>query len=199
MRLRGWQRIGGASFALLFLVWAAGWVLVVPDDVRHADVILVLGGDGPPRAAHAAALFRAGLASRVLVSGDGDCLSIRDAMVAGGVPIGAVLVECWSGSTFENAAFSAPILAQLDIGSALLVTSWFHMRRALACLSGAAPNVQWAAASAPPAPNSLIGIFSDAGLVIREVAKLAWYAWRYGIVPDLSRNAPSSRSLSARP
>lgn len=182
-----WHRL---AFALLSgaagCLWLAGIALVVPDDLARADVILVLGGDGPPRAERAAELFRAGLAPVVLVSGDGDCWGIHDTMVARGVPSSAVLLECQSSNTFENAALSSPILQKLDAGSATLVTSWFHMRRALACLSASAPRMRWTQVSAPPAPGGRLGplaMFAYTGRIVAEVTKLAWYAARYGVIP----------------
>jgi len=181
-----WLRRAAAGALVLGLgcagLSAAGTFLVVPAHIRQADVIVVLGGDGPPRAAEAAALFQAGLAPRVLVSGDGDCRDIRDAMIARAVPRDAILLECASGSTYENAAFSGPLLAGLHARDAMLVTSWFHLRRALACMSHAAPWVRWIAAPAPP-PPSQFGMLEYAVPIMKEYVKLNWYALHYGIVP----------------
>ena len=76
-----------------------------------ADSIVVLGGEGPSRAAKAAEMWRKGSARHVLVSGDGDCLYIREGMVAAGVPADAIQVECLSGTTWNNAAYSAAMRA----------------------------------------------------------------------------------------
>lgn len=155
---------------------------VAADRLQAANVILVLGGDGLPRAAKAAALYRAGLAPRVLVSGAGECEGLRDVLVAGGVPAGAVLLECASRSTHENAAFSAPLLRGLHARTVLVVTSWFHLRRALACLADAAPEIRWLAVPALPAPGwppRLATLPAMAGLVAEECVKLLWYWLRY--------------------
>jgi uncharacterized SAM-binding protein YcdF (DUF218 family) len=187
-----WSRIAIVAFAVSLGcsgIAGAGALLVVPQERGTADVILVLGGDGPPRARAAAALFRAGLASRVVVSGDGDCGTIRDAMVARGIPSQAILLECGSRNTYENASLSAPVLARLSVRRALLVTSWFHLLRALACLERAAPSVHWMAVGAPPTPSGTlrpIGMLAYAGPILSEYAKLAWYTLHYGIDPEFA-------------
>jgi hypothetical protein len=46
----------------------AWFVARCPQAMARADVMVVLGGGGPPRAQHAAALFRVGFSQRVLGS-----------------------------------------------------------------------------------------------------------------------------------
>ncbi|MGH7005041.1 MAG: YdcF family protein, partial [Alphaproteobacteria bacterium] len=81
-------------------------MLAIRDPIRRADVIVVLGGDGPTRAARAADLWLEGVAPRILVSGDGDCYWIKRAMTDRGVDRDSIDVECQSGTTWENALFS---------------------------------------------------------------------------------------------
>lgn len=182
-----WVAVGALGLGLGAAgLTTAGSLLVIPEQAQAADVILVLGGDGPPRAVRAAALFRAGLAPRVLVSGDGDCRDIQDIIVAHGVPLEAVLLECESRNTYENAALSAPLLTGLHARKVLLVTSWFHLHRALACLTSAAPTVRWLPVGAPPPPgwhDGPIVLLSTASLVATEYVKLVWYFLRYGLRP----------------
>lgn len=185
--------------AALGLYLGVASYLTIPPDLRRSDVIVVLGGDGPPRAVRAAALFRAGLAPRILVSGDGDCWSIRDDMIAQGVGPAAIVLECGSGSTYENAVFSSGILARMNVRSALMVTSWFHLRRALACFSLAAPSVRWRPAPAAPpteGPAWALEMLTYVGPVAKESLKLAWYAVRYRILPASS---DENRRRSAAP
>lgn len=89
---------------------SAGSLLVVEDPPAQADVIVILGGDGPPRAAQAAKLWHEGMAPLVLVTGYGDCDFIRDMLVRLGVDSAAVSTECLSLNTWENATFAQPIL-----------------------------------------------------------------------------------------
>jgi hypothetical protein len=78
--------------AFVSAIAAAGQLLVVQTAIIRGDVIVVLGGNGPPRARRAAALFRANFAPRVLISGAGDCASIRALMIGAGVPNQAIVV-----------------------------------------------------------------------------------------------------------
>ncbi|TCR83631.1 uncharacterized SAM-binding protein YcdF (DUF218 family) [Rhizobium sp. BK376] len=160
----------------VIILVAAGPLLTLRDRVSHADVIVVIGGDGPPRAARGAELWLAGVAPRVLVSGAGDCLSNRDAMIRKGVDKDAISVECRSHSTEENAAFSAPILANMNVRQAVLVTSWYHSRRAIACFSETSSGIRWTSVPAKPRPISWMLFFDPEGIaVLQEGLKTVWY------------------------
>jgi uncharacterized SAM-binding protein YcdF (DUF218 family) len=184
---RRWLSLATAGAVLLFASYAsaiglADRLLVVRTAPTHTDVIVVLGGDWRGRADHAAALFRAGLAPRILASGAGDCREMRRKMIEDGVPLKAIAVECASRSTIQNAAISAPILAAIGARSALLVTSWFHTRRALASFQKEIPEIRWA--SAPVARNEALRrlIWNHDGFeVAEEYPKLLYYWIRYGV------------------
>lgn len=151
-------------------------LLSVRDPVAKADIIVVLGGDGPPRAARAAALWNEGVAPRVLVSGDGDCNYIRRAMIERGVDGDAIEVECLSRNTRENAAFSGPILKRHNVREAVLVTSWFHSRRALATFAASSSDIRWMSVPAEPPTSSLALAFDSLGIqIFKEYIKLPWY------------------------
>ena len=150
--------------------WVA-WALALPLESRHppvpaaaspaADAVLVLGGamqaarpPGQPhlgfgsaadRVWHAAALYRAGKARWVLVSGgnkpgDEDVVPEAEAMAvvlrALGVPASALRLEGRSRNTRENAQLSLALARQVDAKRVLLVTSALHMPRALAVFQG---------------------------------------------------------------
>ncbi|WP_020184871.1 YdcF family protein [Methylopila sp. 73B] len=160
---------------------AAGYVLPTADAPGPADVIVVLGGFGPPRAERAARLFADGGARRILVAGAGDCDAIRDMLIARGAPAGAVDTECASRSTLGNARRAVPLLA--GARSVILVTHWYHQRRALACFRANAPSIAFAGASVRrELPRWRLGWTGEPGAVLAEYAKIAWYALRYGIV-----------------
>jgi uncharacterized SAM-binding protein YcdF (DUF218 family) len=160
---------------------AAGYMLPTADAAGPADVIVVLGGFGPPRAERAARLFADGRARRILVAGAGDCEAIRDMLVVRGAPAGAVDTECASRSTLGNARQAVPMLA--GARSAILVTHWYHQRRALACFRAMAPSIAFSGVSVRrELPRWRLGWTGEPGAVLAEYAKIAWYALRYGIV-----------------
>jgi uncharacterized SAM-binding protein YcdF (DUF218 family) len=94
--------------------------------------------DSSDRIWHAARLYRAGKAQLLLLSGgsDDDALipeaeAMRLLLQEWGVPDAALLTEPRSRTTQQNAGFSAALLRERGIGHVLLVTSAFHMRRAV--------------------------------------------------------------------
>ena len=172
---------GGAGVAAAFK--ASEPLLVVRTPLESADVIVVLGGDGPARAWQAAGLYRTGVAPRVLVTGIGDCEDIRTWMVKEGVPRDVIQVECASQNTWENAAFSAPLLAAMDAKRGILVTSWFHTRRALACFRQVSPQIEWMSVPVERGESYRQMLRNHNGIaVLAEYVKIGWYSLRYGVV-----------------
>lgn len=184
------RRIGAAAFHCSLAVLAATGIyamalvsadplLVERDGLMMADIIVVLGGDGPPRAALGAALWLQGTAPSVLVTGQGDCNSIKQTMIEAGVAPTAVFTECLSMTTWENAAFSQPVLKRMEVKRAILVTSWFHSRRAIKRFRQLMPEVRWSSIPAERA-KSLLVIARDAdGIqIFKEYAKTVVYDLR---------------------
>ena len=134
------------------------------------------------RAERAAELYRQGAAPKVIVSGHGDCGLGRTVLRAGGVPKGCIQVESQSRNTKENAEFSARLLRVAGAKRAIIVTSWSHSRRALACFRHAAPDIQFDSA---PAHYDLKWSYwggHNLGLAVgQEYLKIAYYGVRYGI------------------
>ncbi|MGK9168529.1 YdcF family protein [Inquilinus limosus] len=162
---------------------AAEPLLLVRTSLEPADVIVVLGGNGPSRAWRAAALYRQGVAPRVLVTGIDDCESIRSHMVDSGVPRNVIQIECAARNTWENAVFSAPMLTAMGARRAVLVTSWFHTRRALACFRQVLPQLEWMSGPVERDESYRQMIRDNGGLmVLKEYLKIAWYSLRYGLV-----------------
>jgi uncharacterized SAM-binding protein YcdF (DUF218 family) len=164
---------------------AAGPVFELQTPVSSVDVIVVLGGDGPSRAAKTAAVYRS-IASaagpRVLVSGDGDCVGIAKLMIDDGVPSQRVSVECSSRDTWENAKFSKPLLEEMGARSAILVTSWFHMRRAIGCFKSFSPQIRWGSTPVERRrPLWEIAWDLEGVQTAKEYLKVAWYTVRYGL------------------
>nr|WP_246513186.1 YdcF family protein [Azospirillum picis] len=156
-------------------------LLTVRTPLNPADAIVVLGGEAEGRPDRAAALYRAGLAPRVIVSGDGDCREAAARLRAGGVAPDAILVECRSGNTAENAAFSSQILRALGARSVIVVTSWWHTARALRCFERSARDmvVMMAPSAGPPPareiPGEILGWQPDGEHVRQEYLKTFLY------------------------
>lgn len=164
----------------------------------RADAVVVLGGAMHPEYAegkypnlgaaadrvwHAARIFHAGRAPRVVVSGGNlpwlggvrsEASAMRDFLVDLGVPADAVWLEERSRNTRENALYTAEILESRGIGPVLLVTSALHMPRALATFRAAGVD-------AIPAPT-------DFEVMPRPRVFLDW-------LPDAEALAASTRAL----
>ena len=174
-------------FALILVVVAFGFasrLLCIDSGPVRADALVVLGGDSAHRPQQAAELFRAGAARMVLVSGGGDCRDVQRILVQRGVPESAIVLECDSGSTQENAEFSADILRKRSVKRAIIVTSWFHSRRALKTFQEVAPELQFY--SRPEYFGAeLSGLKSKKmrSWVGSEYLKLAYYWYHWGVRP----------------
>jgi uncharacterized SAM-binding protein YcdF (DUF218 family) len=135
------------------------------DAVQKADVILVFGGVMQPpqpgrpyadlgaaadRVWHAARLYHAGKAPKVMLSGgsndwQADLPSQAKTMAQFlsdlGVPLNAIVLEERSRSTYENASNCAELMRRQGMERAILVTSALHMPRSFAVLRVAGVDV----------------------------------------------------------
>ena len=122
------------------------------DEREPADAILVAGralrGDRPTlqfaaRLAHAAELFRAGLAPRLIVAGGltGDATRTeaeagRDHLLGLGIPGEAILCEHRSRHTLENLSYVRATLRQRGWRRLLVVSDPLHLARVAALARG---------------------------------------------------------------
>lgn len=173
--------LAAISIACLYLaaIVCAGPLLTIRNEPAQSDVIVVLGGDGPARSDLAAHLYARGLAPKVLVSGDGDCTSIAVDMTRHGVDPGAISLECRSGTTEENALFSRPILSAMEVRRAIIVTSWFHSRRAVTTFETVMPSIEWLSVPTEPPGGLRQKIWNYQSFqVVKEYPKAVVYALR---------------------
>lgn len=112
---------------------------------QSADVIIVLGARVYPdrlstslkaRLDIGLKLFRDGLAQQIIVSGGqgadeptSEALAMQEYLLAQGVNPRAIHLEQNSYSTYDNLRFSQQIMLEQGFGSALLVTSDYHVLR----------------------------------------------------------------------
>ena len=118
-------------------------LLTIDSGPVQADALVVLGGGSTDRPDQAVALFDAGDAKHLVVSGIGDCWRNAQRLKDKGVPAENITVESRSFTTLENAQFSVPLLRQMRARRVIIVTSWYHSRRALACFEHVAPDLQF--------------------------------------------------------
>lgn len=157
---------------------------VLAEQAPQADAIVLLGGalsgarpperpsfdlgSGADRVWHAAALFKAGRAPLVLVSGGNqpgsegmqvEAEAMRSMLLTLGVPAAAIRLEGQSRNTDENARRSLGLIQAAGAKRVLLVTSAMHMPRALrmfqAALSGSGVTVLPASTDVEALPDSL--------------------------------------------
>ena len=108
-----------------------------------ADVIVVLGGGSHDRPERAAELFKQRAAPRIIVSGFGDCEINRRLLMEAGVPANVIEMEDQSRTTKENAEFTIKLLRKEKLSRVIIVTSWYHSRRALKTFHHFAPEIKF--------------------------------------------------------
>jgi len=190
----GWARhLLTALGALMILVTSTpitswwGRLLSGPLTERHGDLLVILASDDLPdgipgvasywRAVYGARAWRQGGFQQVIVSGS-PAVTIRDFLVAAGVPQAAIVIEAQSNSTRENALNAKRFLDGAP-GRKVLLTSDYHMFRALRAFRRTGSNL------APrPIPDVVKrgaswsgrwGAFLD---LCMETGKIIWYYGR---------------------
>jgi uncharacterized SAM-binding protein YcdF (DUF218 family) len=116
-------------------------ILCVDSGPVTADVIVILGGGLHERPERAVELFRLHVAPRIIISGAGDDEINRQILLQSGVPAGDIEVEGNSMTTRENAEFTLKRLRAENVHTVILVTTWYHARRALKTFEHFAPDL----------------------------------------------------------
>jgi uncharacterized SAM-binding protein YcdF (DUF218 family) len=159
-------------------------VLCVDSGEVQADALVILGGGSYERATRAAELFKSGDAPRVMVSGQGDGQEYKRLLLSKGVPSAAIEVEGKSRSTKQNAQLSIPLLRGLGARRVIIVTSWYHSRRALRTFQHYAPDLQFYSRPSYFAyPRSDWSPQGITRYIRGEYVKLAGYWVCYGVCP----------------
>ncbi len=120
---------------------------------EKADVIIAIsGGDTSARTQKAIDLYMNGWASQLIFSGAASDKSgpsnaevMQKQALSEGVPQSAIRIEETSETTKQNAENTKDILKDEQIKSAILVTSQYHMKRAMLEFSNRAPNTSFRA------------------------------------------------------
>lgn len=100
-------------------------------------IVAVSGGDTSARVNEAIELYKNGWANKLIFSGaaadktgPSNAAAMKQLAIDAGVPSLAIWLDEYSTTTQENALNSKSIFSQLDVKSAILVTSGYHQRRA---------------------------------------------------------------------
>ncbi len=162
-----------------------GWWPLDTKPLQKSDVIIVLGAhvhdDGTltptlrSRMDAGIALWKAGYAPRIIVTGgavtnphvEADAMAAY--AIAQGVPDGAIIREPRARSTRQNAAFSAKLMQQYGMQTAIITTSAFHTRRATLLFTRAGVAVQAHAAEYPPE----VGLSARAAALLHELGAVS--------------------------
>jgi uncharacterized SAM-binding protein YcdF (DUF218 family) len=137
---------------LLLTLWAVLDLIYIVTDAEndyatHADVIVVLGCNivgpnrGPStcisaRSAHAAELYKQGLAPRIIATGGPveatttESEVLANVLESDGVPRDAIIQENRALNTIQNMTYSQAIMREHGWNTAILVTEPFHIKRA---------------------------------------------------------------------
>ena len=175
--------LAGVAVVVAALIFSVN-LLCLADRQGPADAMVVLGGDAALRPARALELYRQGAAPSVIISGSGDCQEVRVFLAGNGVPAAAIQLECKSRTTQQNASFTVPLLRARSARRVIIVTSWFHSRRALHCFQHYAPEIEFISLPTrrdlPEShwPNKYARV-----RILLEYVKLFYYWLRYGIAP----------------
>lgn len=130
------------------------------------------------RCGYAVVTWRAGHFRRLIVAGRYAAEPMRDLLVSQGIPRNAILLEDASTSTRENALFVARLL-QDNPGRRVLLTSDYHMRRALGAFRKV--GIDASPLPYPDARRNMTSLPQRWGifwLLTGETAKFAWYKVR---------------------
>jgi uncharacterized SAM-binding protein YcdF (DUF218 family) len=131
---------------------------------KSYDTVIILGGymstdksnnsysfgEGADRLTEGLILYKKGLAKTIILSGGSGSLvdDTRESVLAKlflvnncGVPDSVVLIDSVSRNTYENAVESKKIMKAEDLKTAVMITSSWHMRRALGCFKTVGLNI----------------------------------------------------------
>jgi uncharacterized SAM-binding protein YcdF (DUF218 family)/glycosyltransferase involved in cell wall biosynthesis len=201
-RRRALQAIVGlvAVYGLMFYtpaLWVVAQPLRLTAPPQRADAIVVFaggvgesgqaGGGAQERVKQAIDLYHAGWAPHVIIS-SGYVYSFRESevlrtvAVANDVPPAAIVLEEAAINTYENVERTRRILDDRGWRRILLVSSPYHMRRALLTWQKVAPHVD--VIPAPPAESQFYAHATGASLeqiraILHEYAAIVAY-WRRG-------------------
>ena len=168
--------------------------LVVSAPLEKADALIVLGGEPLARPTEAGRLYKQGVSSKVFITGVGDAARNRQVLIGAGVPASKIATEPKATTTYENAVLLKPMLESAKVQTALIVTSPFHTRRALATFRKVMPDITFGVTDASigwwgrPEGRGDLNRFA-----VIEFLKTVEYWLLYGVSPLLSNESKAGK------
>lgn len=157
--------------------------LVVNEEPKLADVIIILGGGYGERVDLGVRLYHLGYANKILLTGGSTGCETTEAQLmqgqalSSGVPKDDILLEEQARSTYENAKYSFEIMRSKKFRSAILVTSAYHTRRASMIFNRLFEGIELTVCSVPNNLRNTNKWWQDsrrAEAVVYEYLKLVW-------------------------
>ncbi|MBI5075045.1 MAG: YdcF family protein [Nitrospirae bacterium] len=185
--------VGGILFLSHgFLLTRAAEMLIKKDEMKPADVIVVLAGEQEERVIYGAKLFREDWArkDRIIMAGGplvwkytwAELMKAQAESL--GIPGKNILLEDQSRSTEEDALYTKEILRKNGFKSIILVTSPYHSRRAALIfkrvLGGEFKIINAPAAESWFSTNDWWKRRRDRSAVLNEFSKYVWL-WIFGV------------------
>lgn len=158
----------------------------MPAHLVQADVVVVHGGNDA-RTRYGIELYQQGYAPDIWHTGYASGRTeIAEEIQRAGVPAQAFRYLTTT-STWSDGSAIVAALRESRTGQALIVTDWWHSRRALCATTqqiGDLPvQIFFQPAPAPYGPDDWWLDGEMRGHVLRELAKLGYYGVRYGMNP----------------
>ena len=190
--MKRYLKIGSLLLVTLMGIWGVGTAISVyryaqKDETQPADTAVVLGAavfDDQPspvlreRINHAIQLYDNGTVEKIIFTGGlGNRDTLTEAEVsanyamAQGVPADAILLETESTTTRENLINTQKIAAKNDIDSFLIVSTPFHMKRAMTMAEDLGMNAH----TSPTRSTQWISWYTKSRAYAREVVVYALY------------------------
>jgi uncharacterized SAM-binding protein YcdF (DUF218 family)/glycosyltransferase involved in cell wall biosynthesis len=187
------------AYLLIFqtnFVWWLAEPLRISEPVRPSDAIVVFaggvgesgqyGGGLQERISKAISLYQSGAAPRMIISSgfvftSHEAADMKAVAVASGVPADAIILEERATDTYQNVTYTRDILERNGWRRIALVSSPYHMRRALLTWHKVAPQVD---VVATPPEKSLFYTHSRGATLeqirglLQEYVGIVAYWWR---------------------
>lgn len=173
--------------------------------IERADAIVVLAGGNPGRIMRAITLYKQGLAPELWHTGNvwapdkimPPAQSGAQLAIEHGVPAEAIHLLATT-NTWGDSQEIAVLAKERQVQSILIVTDWWHSRRALCAikkqLAGSGIAVYYAPPTDPPySPENWWHHKRGRITVFQELGKIGFYWVRYGVAPwrcELQESAP---------